>query len=393
MFLMYIISGVIILTTIFFYFTRKNINGTYVYYDDFRVSANKDYLGIIDVENDQVKIITKSGRELSHINTSDIKEGYPDQIALGDVSYFLLYQASVGERNAKIIQYDYDSDKMKECVVSDIATITFRNGYLFLGEWEYDEDIEDRYYYSEPYFNSFYAHSYVKETDFGGQMRSLKLDHNKKCRIGTTEMYFHKRGYFFSEPNVKDYRGTSGGFFRADDKEIHDRAETKQEEKNWVMLLNTIGAENDDNNLLYQTHEHQENNLIYGICNIHKHWIPHHSTKQENVIRSYVYRIDPFKEKITILGQMEKCIGIAASETVFIYQKDSKIIQENIKTGERKVIYNIKNKCNLNIYVNGDYLLVVEWDRKMFSRKQNCYPVRWKNDGVNQVDSVEHDVV
>lgn len=375
----FVISCVIILLSILAHYTRKNMKGTYVYHDDFRISANKEYLGIIDKENEQVKIITHSGKERSHINISDSNEGYPDQIALGDISYFLLYQASLGERDSKIIQYSYDSNKIKESLFSDIATITFRNGYLFLGEWEYDEDIEERYYYSEPYSNSFYAHSYVTEKDFDGQIRSLKPDYNGKCQVGVTEMYLQQKGYFFSEPRVKDYSGTSGGFFRADDKDIHYRAETKQEEKNRNMLLETIGAESDSNDLLYEIYEHQEKNLIYGVCNTYKHWIPHHSIEQENVIKSYAYRIDPAKEIMTILGQEEKCLGIVASETVFVYQKGNKIFQENLVTGDKKVIYNIKNTNRLNLYVNGDYLLVVEWDRKLFSRTQSCYPVRWKD--------------
>lgn len=307
-----------------------------------------------------------------------MEEGYPDQIALGDHSYFLLYQAAAGERNSRIIQYGYDSGRIRECTVPDIATITFRNGYLLLGEWEYDGDIEDRYYYSEPYFNSFYAHGYVKETDFGGQMEPLKPDHNGKCQIGTTEMYFHTGGYFFSEPEAGDYGGTSGGYFRAGDKEIHYRAQTGQEERNRSMLLKEMGAGSGDNDWLYETHEHQEKSQIYGICNTHRHWLPHHPAKQENVIRSYAYRIDPDKEEITILGQGKNCIGIAVSETVFVYQKDNEIIQEDMETGEKKVIYHIKNIYGPDIYVNGDYLLVTERDKNLFSGKQDCYPVRWK---------------
>lgn len=145
------------------------------------------------------------------------------------------------------------------------------------------------------------------------------------------------------------------------------------------MLLKEIGADKRKHDLLYEVCEYQEGELIFGICNVYKHWNHHRLIKQQDVAKAYFYRIDPSKEEITILGQVRSCIGIAVSQTVVAYQKDDKIIQENVESGEKKIIYNIKNIYDLNIYVNGDYLLVAEWEKKLLFEKRNCYPVGWKD--------------
>ena len=113
-----------VLFFIFFYIPWKNWNGTSVKYDEIILSANEKYIGIIDMDNAKVMIMNHSGKEVSHVDT---REGYPNQIALGEYSYFLLYQWKDDNGYEKIVQYDYQSHKIKEYAVSDVATIACRD--------------------------------------------------------------------------------------------------------------------------------------------------------------------------------------------------------------------------------------------------------------------------
>lgn len=185
----FLILCVYIPMEILVYFHQYKEKGTYIFRDYYLVSANDTYVGMIDMDNSKVRITTHSGTEVSCVDTSDTEEGRPDQIALGDTSYYLLYQGTVGERDSRIIQYDYQSGKKKECTIPDIATIACHDGYLFLGEWQYEEDIEDRYFYFVPCSNSFHANSYIMEKNFGAQPEALIPDQTGRCRIGKTEQY------------------------------------------------------------------------------------------------------------------------------------------------------------------------------------------------------------
>lgn len=355
------------------YYVWQRAEGTYMLDEQRMLSENLKYIGIIDEANFQVRIVSHSGKDISCINILDTEESVPDQIALGDNSYFLLFQ----EENARIIQYDYQSNKIQECTIPGIATITCRNGYLFLGEWGNEG------YYFYPFYNSFYAHSYIKEEEFGGSPKELKQNKNGRCIVGGVELYFHKEGFYSTEPAIGDYPGTHRDYFTLDDKEEEYQAGTKQEERNRSLLLKAVGTNEHVANLVYDVCEYQEGGLIYGVCNIHERWVPSQPIKLKNVVRSYYYRIDPDKDEITILGQTDSSIPIAASESVLVYQKGKDIIRENHKTGEKEVIYRIKSTQNLHIYLNGYYLLIVEERQKLFlnpfSREQVCYAVRWKD--------------
>ena len=117
-----LISGIfglfILLSIIFFQIDEKGkekrLRGTYVYYEMGYLSSNENYIGIIDEENEKVSIVDKCANEISHL---DIKEEYPNQIALGKNSYFLLYLWESEDGDAKIVQYDYLSNKINESKV------------------------------------------------------------------------------------------------------------------------------------------------------------------------------------------------------------------------------------------------------------------------------------
>ncbi len=72
-----------------YYIPRNNWRGTFFHYDEMLMSSNGRYIGVIDISNEKVSIVDHSGKEVSHV---DIKEQYPNQIALGNSSYYLLYR-------------------------------------------------------------------------------------------------------------------------------------------------------------------------------------------------------------------------------------------------------------------------------------------------------------
>ncbi len=366
-----IVSGIAVFISIVVNFALYRERGTFVWYNQNLISANERYIGFIDEANDKVRIITHSGKEISCVDISDREEDNPDGIFLGEQSYFLQYSRD----NPRIVQYDYCSDKIRKYVAPGAATIACRGGYLFLGE----RGKQGEHWFSS-FYDSFCADGYVKESELESQPRPLTEDKSGRCRVGGVELYQHKEGFYCTEPDIGDYPGMSWEEFWTDERENRYRAHTEREGKNHALVAGVVDKDRGGSDTFCEISEYQKGRFIYGICNSYSvnitSAIP---TKQENVIKSYAYRIDPAKEIIKILGQVEKCIGIVASETVFVYQKGNKIYQENIVTGDMKVIYNIKNTNRLNLYVNGDYLLVVEWDRKLFSRKQSCYPVRWKD--------------
>ena len=62
-------------------------------------------------------------------------------------------------------------------------------------------------------------------------------------------------------------------------------------------------------------------------------------------------------------------MGLLASDAVFVFLKDNIIIQRNIETGVEKILYRFKNEYSNKIYLQGDYLLVMDGS--------NCVPVLW----------------
>lgn len=106
------------------------------------------------------------------------------------------------------MQFDYDSKKINEKKVKDVATITCRDGYLFIGEWKSDKEREMSCYFM-PCYKDFYAHKYCKEEDFGGPIKELTLDENGRCIVGNTELYYHKNGFYANEPQLNDFPVTT----------------------------------------------------------------------------------------------------------------------------------------------------------------------------------------
>lgn len=363
--LIIVLAVVCVTATIFSYHISRNDGGKlFIAYNETLLSTNQEYIGYIDSENQKVSIVNYSSKEISHLK---IKDRYPAQIALGKSSYFLLYRWESEDGDGKIVQYDYQSRKIKEISVHNTATITCRNGYLFLGGWKQDE--EDLFFHFVPCYNSFYADRYMEEEKFGKQINDLVMNQDGLCTVAGIKLYYHSAGYFSTEPVLDDYPGTSEGDFTQADKKFNYQAETRQEGKNRSMLAEKMRSMGNSTGSFYQFCEYQSGKNIYGVCNVLEKNIISRPRNADDVKMSCCYRMDTEANKMTIISSKQSCNAIMASSSVFVYQKDNSIIRQNINSGEETEIYRFRDKALQNIYVTGDWLLIKENER--------CTPLKW----------------
>ena len=167
------------------------------------------------------------------------------------------------------------------------------------------------------------------------------------------------------------------GDFTVKDRVYGFQTETKQEAKNRSLVLKEFAGNENMKDAIYSVHEYQNGNNIYGVCNIFEKRIYSQPIKGQDVISSFSYKISDKEDKVVIMHQEKSGIGIMTSENVYIYQKDNCIMQRNLKSGNTKVIYNFQNLSGQEIYVQGDYLLVVDDGKTV--------PVKWNLK--NNIDS------
>lgn len=337
-----------------FYLPWARLNGTYVYYDGLLYSSNENYNGIINLSDKRVSILNQSQKEVSGI---DIKECIPDQIVLGEKTYFLLYRQNNKNEDARIVQYDYHSVKKQEYMAQNTAVIDYKDGYLFMG----NRDGEDtsRFTFGD---YALYANNYIKEEEFGQQPEQLKQADAGNCMVGNMELYYHEDGYFSSEPALGDYPGLSRRIFRASDKNY--QAESKQEKRNRSMLLSKI---ENVSNAVYEVFEYQIENEIYGLCKVFEQgaYIPSLPCESRDIKASYFYKINPKEDEIKILLKKESCIGLILSNNEAVYQENNRIMHHDFQTGDVKEIYQINNGHYLQLYINRGYLMVAEEKKRV----------------------------
>ena len=342
---------------------RERMKGCYFGYEQMPIMSNEKYTCKIDAKMEHILIEDHAGTKVTEL---DLLGNSPDQVVLGEKTFFLLYRWDDQKGTGKIVQYDYLSNKINESKVSNAASIACRDGYLFVGKWRHDED-DDYFPYFEAYYNGFYANKYVAEKQFGSGFHDLILDAQKKCRVGDVDFYYHKKGYFSTDPEWDDYPGTSVGIFWSDDES--KQADTKQERKNRTHLLKEKNGMENNRELNYRVAEYQVGNTIYGVCNIYENAVPKWPIESEDVLQTCCYQINRETDKLKIVLQADSCLGLLASDAVFVFLKDNIIIQRNIETGVEKILYRFKNEYSNKIYLQGDYLLVMDGS--------NCVPVLW----------------
>ena len=338
---------------------RERMKGCYFGYEQMPIMSNEKYTGKIDAKMEHILIEDHAGTKVTEL---DLLGNSPDQVVLGEKTFFLLYRWDDQKGTGKIVQYDYKSNKLKECRVSNVATIAWKDNYLFLGNWDLKDDYR---YYFESYYKGFYANSYIEEEQFGKQPKKIIKSHAWGCKIGNTKMYYHEEGFFSTEPSWLDYAGTSSGNFTLDDVKSNYQAETKQEKINRTLLVKEIG-QCGISNPNYLIVEHQMGDKIYGVCNVLREYIPAYPIESKDVVMACCYKISKKNNKLKILKKQSSSIAIIAENDEFVYQTDNRIIRNNLKTGDTQTIFTFSKYFSANIDVQGDYLHIYEEDRSSY---------------------------
>ena len=338
---------------------RERMKGCYFGYEQMPIMSNEKYTGKIDAKMEHILIEDHVGTKVTEL---DLLGNSPDQVVLGEKTFFLLYRWDDQKGTGKIVQYDYKSNKLKECRVFNVATIAWKDNYLFFGNWDLKDDYR---YYFESYYKGFYANRYIEEEKFGKQPKKIIKNHDWGCKIGNTKMYYHEEGFFSTEPSWLDYAGTSTGNFTLDDVKSNYQAEIKQEKINRTLLVKEIG-QCGISNPNYLIVEYQMGDKIYGVCNVLREYIPAYPIESKDVVVACCYKISKKNNKLKILKKQSSSIAIIAENDEFVYQTDNKIIKNNLKTGDTQTIFTFSKYFSANIDVQGDYLHIYEGDRSSY---------------------------
>ena len=344
---------------ILIFIPRERMKGCYFGYEQMPIMSNEKYTGKIDAKMEHILIEDHVGTKVTEL---DLLGNSPDQVVLGEKTFFLLYRWDDQKGTGKIVQYDYNSNKLKECRVSNVATIAWKDNYLFFGNWDLKDDYR---YYFESYYKGFYANRYIEEEKFGKQPKKIIKNHDWGCKIGNTKMYYHEEGFFSTEPSWLDYAGTSTGNFTLDDVKSNYQAEIKQEKINRTLLVKEIG-QCGISNPNYLIVEYQMGDKIYGVCNVLREYIPAYPIESKDVVMACCYKISKKNNKLKILKKQSSSIAIIAENDEFVYQTDNRIIRNNLKTGDTQTIFTFSKYFSANIDVQGDYLHIYEGDRSSY---------------------------
>ena len=344
---------------ILIFIPRERMKGCYFGYEQMPIMSNEKYTGKIDAKMEHILIEDHAGTKVTEL---DLLGNSPDQVVLGEKTFFLLYRWDDQKGTGKIVQYDYKSNKLKECRVYNVATIAWKDNYLFFGNWDLKDDYR---YYFESYYKGFYANRYIEEEKFGKQPKKIIKNHDWGCKIGNTKMYYHEEGFFSTEPSWLDYAGTSTGNFTLDDVKSNYQAEIKQEKINRTLLVKEIG-QCGISNPNYLIVEYQMGDKIYGVCNVLREYIPAYPIESKDVVMACYYKISKKNNKLKILKKQSSSIAIIAENDEFVYQIDNKIIKKNLKTGDTQTIFTFSKYFSANIDVQGDYLHIYEGDRSSY---------------------------
>ena len=344
---------------ILIFIPRERMKGCYFGYEQMPIMSNEKYTGKIDAKMEHILIEDHVGTKVTEL---DLLGNSPDQVVLGEKTFFLLYRWDDQKGTGKIVQYDYKSNKLKECRVPNVATIAWKDNYLFLGNWDLKDDYR---YYFESYYKGFYANRYIEEEKFGKQPKKIIKNHDWGCKIGNTKMYYHEEGFFSTEPSWLDYAGTSTGNFTLDDVKSNYQAEIKQEKINRTLLVKEIG-QCGISNPNYLIVEYQMGDKIYGVCNVLREYIPAYPIESKDVVMACCYKISKKNNKLKILKKQSSSIAIIAENDEFVYQTDNRIIRNNLKTGDTQTIFTFSKYFSANIDVQGDYLHIYEGDRSSY---------------------------
>ena len=218
---------------------------------------------------------------------------------------------------------------------------------LYLQYWQDEEQ-------NMPYvnYNGIMANAWIKEDKFAGKVNTMKEDKKGVCKVGERTFYANSNGCFSTEKEYSNIPAMSAY--------IWDEMKTeKQKNANYQKVLEKkIGYDSD---FLYGFNEYQKGKYIYGVVNIWEEDVRLRNMEIpiNNVVKSYVYKVNLLTNDVEILFQRDKgCVQIASNEKNAICYEKNMIKRINLKTEKSDILYNgLRNKTE-NIYLQGPYLLV-----------------------------------
>ena len=93
---------------ILIFIPRERMKGCYFGYEQMPIMSNEKYTGKIDAKMEHILIEDHAGTKVTEL---DLLGNSPDQVVLGEKTFFLLYRWDDQKGTGKIVQYDYKSNK------------------------------------------------------------------------------------------------------------------------------------------------------------------------------------------------------------------------------------------------------------------------------------------
>lgn len=326
---------------ILLFFIARGKGGMYISYN--KLSSQIAYSDNYVAYWDQRRIIIEKhdGTEISSFTPG--KKGIaPNQIALGREGYYLLEWDYLKTGSALITQLDYQSHIRKQIKRKNVATITCRNGVLFIGEWVAEARILPNY------LDGFYANYFIEEKKFGEDFSSFNLEKESIVCVAGISLYRHSQGYFSTEPELDGYLGMVSDVVQIEKRtKLLEKSESKREFMNLKMLFETLDWKKGDT---CKNMEYQKGSYIFGVCN----FFDDVDEKENKLVFSkddyaVFYRINCDNNTIDILSKKAGIGAILCTKDYILYYTDKAIIKEQLNTGKTEELLLLRKSEDIRI--------------------------------------------
>lgn len=293
------------------------------------IDMSGERLGILLADRVEIRDTSQKVISTAEFEKFDIK---PDHIALGEDGYYLFQldvePAEEREENlALIAKFDYQSNFKSKILLPDIVTIGCRDGKLFFSNLitnAGDGDVGN-------FLRGLYANYYIDEKDFGKKpVKEISQDN--------TELFYHKAGFFSTEPEIGGYNGAAWYSCNLGDVEIaKEELKGEREKKAFTQICENIDLLTSKSS---DTFEYQTGEMLYGVSNVLKgrqdatgNGIP-----LREVDKCCFYRIDCTQDKFELLKEVEAGYGIFGTENYVVVQKENKLYKIEIGTDKSQIL-------------------------------------------------------
>lgn len=318
------------------YSSDKTYTGITAYALNSQVAENESV--VAKIVGRQIILEGKLGQNLGNVSV----DFAPDEVILGEDSFFVFSKAESFEDEGKVARFNYDFAKMQEMKLKGLTTLSCKDGFLFMGIQVGENKV--------PYFlNGISANYYIEEKKFGQTIKKITKSISKELQIP----FFHDTGFYCTEPDIGNYPGTMTYTFDLEEKE---KFYSSQAQKDYELVLSVL---QENMGKVLRVWEYQTGNYIYGVCNGYSNVDKSQFLlAQEDLMSSFSFVIDAETDEITVLAKSNNELFIFTNETFVIYQKEDEIIKENYTTHECTCLKKIQNPYKVLLALQGNFLEV-----------------------------------